>query len=95
LPYGGIDLLLSALAFAIYGGICLISLIFTFAIGLYMRIDERLNEYFLVSRFTTPLEIEIDFFDRWLVNHHRPIGLVLVFLSLFDMQLCFLLIRHL
>ena len=83
------DLLLSIVIFFIYGSICIISLIFTFSLETYKKIDEALNLEIFFWRPINLLDINIDYFDQWLIRHHRIIGPILVILSLLDLKLSF------
>lgn len=82
--------------FFIYGTICIMSVIFTFSLETYYKIDNRLNLIviaipFLITIFDT---IYIDWIDIWMSRHNKICGPLLIFFSLFDMQSCFNIINH-
>jgi hypothetical protein len=77
----------------IYGAIFIVSIIFTFFINTYNRIDEFLSSGFIMPKIMNPLERNIDLFDDWLVTHNKIIGPLLSFLSLIDIFLLFKIIE--
>lgn len=83
------DLSLRVIAFFIYGSIFIISLIFTFSLETYKKIDEKFNLEIISTRILTPLEININWLDVWLMEHHKIIGPILILLSLLDLKLSF------
>ncbi len=85
------SLLLSAIVFFIYSSICIISLIFTFSLDMYYKIDERLRLEIFSSRILSPLVLErdIDWLNVWLTNHNKIAGPFLTLLSLTDLTLLF------
>ena len=84
-----IMVILSTAVFFVYTIICIISIIFTFSIDKYRKIDEMLNLDIISSRILTPLEVNINIIDDWLIKRHRLIGPVLIYLSLLDLKLTF------
>jgi hypothetical protein len=86
-------LLLSAVVFLVYLTVCLVAVLFTFFLDIYLGIDERLNLDLLASRILTPLEINIQAMDDWLKSHNRTVGPLLIILSVIDMKLFFDLIN--
>jgi hypothetical protein len=82
-----ITLTLNFLVIFIYGAICIISIIFTFFIDTYHKVDETLNLKIISGRALTPLEENINLIDNWLIEHHKIVGPILICLSLFDMKL--------
>ncbi|MGE5197668.1 MAG: hypothetical protein ACM3IL_04115 [Deltaproteobacteria bacterium] len=83
------NLLLSAIVFLIYGTICIISIIFTFFLDLYHKIDQALNISVIKARVLSPIERNITFIDDWLIDHNSIVGPFLVLLSLIDLKLSF------
>ena len=81
--------ILSSVVFFVYFIICIISIIFTFSIDKYRKIDEMLNLDIISRRVLTPLEVNINIIDDWLIEHHRLIGPLLIYLSLLDLKLSF------
>ncbi len=94
----GIDyfnLVLSGIVFFVYGAICGISIIFTFFLDIYLKIDERLNAYIMPSSVAAIFEINIKWLDDWCFNHNKIIGPILIVLSLIDLRLFFDIINKL
>jgi RNAse (barnase) inhibitor barstar len=81
--------LIRAFVFFIYGSICAISILFTFSIDKYRKVDELLDLSILSSRILTPLDINLVTFDAWLVKYHRVVGPILALLSIIDTKLSF------
>lgn len=73
----------------IYGTICILSIIFTFAINTYIRLSEFLDLEFLSRKTTNPLERNIDFIEDWLISYNKIIGPLLILLSLWDIVMFF------
>ena len=80
---------LSALAFLLYGAICIISIFFTFFLDVYRRMEERLGFNIIPYAGLTPLEVNIFSFNTWLVEHNKIIGPFLILLSILDLKLLF------
>lgn len=80
-----LDLSLQVIVFFIYGSIFIISLIFTFSLETYRKIDEKIN----LEIFSTPspLQININWLDLWLMERHKTVGFILTLLSLLDLKL--------
>ena len=88
----GLDLLtvlLSAIIFFVYGSIFVVSVIFTLFIDTYHELDRIFNVGIINSKILAPLDINIDFLDVWLFNHHKIVGPILIFLSIIDLRLSF------
>jgi len=83
------DLLLSIIVFLIYGTICLISLIFTFSLKTYLKIDEKLNFDIFSTPLVNPLDVNIDWFNEWLMDHNKIIGPILIYLSIVTLKTWF------
>ena len=81
--------LLSAIVFSVYAVICVISVIFTFFLDLYHKIDQALQINVISARTITPLEQNIYVIDAWLMRHNQSVGLLLIILSLVDLRLSF------
>jgi len=84
-----LNLLFSFLVFLIYASVCGIAIIFTFFPDIYVKIDEKLNLDVVTARVLTPLELNIDWFDDWLMTHNKIIGPILILLSMVDLKLFF------
>jgi ABC-type sulfate transport system permease subunit len=80
---------ISALVFFIYGTICFVSILFTFHIEKYHKMEEALNVDLITTRILTPLEMNIDVIDSWLIDNRKIVGPILIFLSLIDIKLSF------
>jgi hypothetical protein len=74
---------------AVYGSICLLSLIFTFSLDTYLRIEEKLGYEIFSTPLLTSLEADIDWLDIWLKERHRAVGGILMVLSFCDVLLAF------
>ncbi len=83
------NLLLSGWIFIIYSTICIVSIIFTFSLQIYLRIEEKLNFSIFSNRILTPLDRSIDWFNVWLMKHNKITGTSLILLSLIDLKLSF------
>jgi len=83
------NLLLSFIVFIIYGSVCGIAIVFTFFLDIYLKIDEKLRFEFLAPRKLNPLEINIQWFDAWLIRHNKIAGPLLILLSMIDLKLFF------
>lgn len=81
--------ILSTVVFFIYGASCIISTIFTFSLDTYYQIDEIVKVNVIPPRILTPLEVSIDVFDNWLIEHNRTAGPAMVLLCLADMKMFF------
>ena len=81
------NLLLSGWLFLVYSTICIISIIFTFSLEIYLRIEEKLNFYIFSDRIFTPLDRDIDWVNVWLVKYNKITGTILILLSLVDLKL--------
>ena len=93
---GDIGLLLSSWVFFIYGTVCIISIIFTFSLETYFKIDKKLNLIILdLPLFITVLDrIYIDWVDFWMLRHNKIIGPFLILVSLIDMHSCLNIIKR-
>jgi len=92
----GIDifsLLLSLIAFIIYGSICMISVVFTFSLDTYIKIHDLLNFDIFSSPILSPVERSIDWFDTWAMRNNVILGPILITLSIIDLKLFFDIIR--
>ncbi len=81
------NLLLSAWLFLIYSTVCIISIIFTFSLEIYLRIEEKLNFYIFLDPILTPLDRSIDWLNVWLMKYNKITGTILIVLSLVDLKL--------
>jgi len=73
----------------IYGGIVIVSIIFTLSIDAYIRINDLLSIEFLSQKTISPLEVDIDIIDDWLIAHNKIIGPMLTLFSLLDIAILF------
>jgi hypothetical protein len=73
----------------IYGIIFIISIIFTFFIDAYNRLEGILNLEFGSAKIVNPLSKNIDFVNNWLIANNKIVGPVLILLSLADIFLLF------
>lgn len=90
------NLLLSGWIFFIFSAICIISIFFTFSLDTYRRIEEKLDFCIFSDRMAvTILDKRIDWFNIWLMKHHKITGLFLIVLSLVDLKLSFTIINKL
>jgi hypothetical protein len=80
---------------AIYGSICILSLVFTFDLDAYLRINELLNLEFLSHQIINPLATRITTIDDWLISHNIMVGPILTLLSLADIVLLYRLLDFL
>ncbi len=83
------NLLLSGWIFIIYGTICIFSIIFTFSLEIYLRIEEKFNFYIFSNRILSPLDSSIDWVNVRLMKYNKITGTVLILLSLIDLKLSF------
>jgi hypothetical protein len=83
------NLLLSFVVFMVYGPVCVVMIIFTFFLDIYLKIDEKLKLDFLITPVLTPLEANIQWVDSWLMSHNKIVGPTLILLSLIDLKLLF------
>lgn len=90
------SLWLSGALYFIYGGICIIALIFTFSIDTYYKIDGVFNLELYLNRFLNPLlDRKMGQFEAWLVKHNRVVGPILTVLAILDLKLSFNIINTL
>jgi len=73
----------------IYGAICILSIIFTFAIKAYIRLEDLLNLEFFSQGTMNPLKMNVNLINDWLVAHHKIIGPVLILVSFLDIVMFF------
>ncbi|MCX5696821.1 MAG: hypothetical protein NTU54_02420 [Candidatus Omnitrophica bacterium] len=79
--------LLTVLVYFVYGSTLIISVLFTFFVELYVKIEEVLSFNFTQSNSanlgnTQPL------FDLWMINHNRLVGPIMIVLSLYNIKFC-------
>jgi len=87
-------LLLNVFIFVLYGGACLLSLIFTISLDTYSRLDEKLNLEIFPNPVITPMDAEMNSFSLWLAKYHRVVGSLLVFFSLLSLKSIFILVNY-
>lgn len=81
-----IDMIVSAIIFLLYGCICLLSLIFTFSIETYNRLEELLNSIlFSGGNLSTVLDKKVDWLNVWVKDRNKLFGPLLLLLSVFDL----------
>ena len=78
---------LGLVAYAIYGGICLVGVLFCFSPDIFNIIDEKLNLQLTARQLNNPLNMTMFSLDEWMKLHHRISGLALAFLALIDLKL--------
>lgn len=78
---------LGLIIYTIYGGICLIGILFCFSPNIFNIIDEKLNLELAARQMSNPLNINVFSFDEWMKQNHRIAGLALALLSLLDLKL--------
>lgn len=84
----GLDVV-SGIIFFTYTVTCCLSIIFTFSIDLYRRIEEKAGlEIFSNPTLIPILEGNIDFINEWIEENHRIIGPILIASSIVDLRLC-------
>ena len=83
------NLLLSGWIFLIFSTTCIISIIFTFSLPIYLMIEEKLKFCIFSDRIFAPLNRSIDWFNVWLMKYNKITGAVLILLSLVDLKLAF------
>jgi len=79
----------------IYGAALIISIIFTFFINTFNRLNEILNVSFVSTKTLNPLESNVDFLNEWLIARNKVIGPILILLSLLDMVILLRALSHL
>lgn len=78
------------LIFFIYGATCLLSIIFTFSIDLYRRIEEKAHLEIFSEPIINPLfASNINWFDAWIQEKHKIIGPIFILLSAIDLHFWF------
>ena len=80
------NVLLKVALFLNYSIICIISLIFTFSLKTYLKIDEQLNFDIFSSPKVNPLDVNIDWFNDWLITNNKIVGPVLIYLSIISLK---------
>ena len=91
-----INMWISVLLYFIYGGICIVALIFTFSVETYYKIDGVFNLEMVISQFINPLlDRRVGTIEAWLIKRNRFVGPILIVLSLVDLKLTFNLINNL
>ena len=80
------NVFLSIVLFLNYSIICIISLIFTFSLKTYLKIDEQLNFDIFSSPTVNPLDRNIDWFNDWLIANNKIVGPVLIYLSIISLK---------
>lgn len=80
------DLLFSGIVFFIYGIICIISVIFTFSLPFFRKIDEFLSLQILARTSLKSWELNINQFDILMKKHNLLIGPLLIVLSILDIK---------
>ena len=88
----GFDMLLNSIVFFIYSSVCIISIIFTFSLDTYIKINETLKLDIFSTPIITPLEIKMDWFNGWAMQHNKVLGPILIILSIIDLKIIFTLI---
>ncbi|MDP2940926.1 MAG: hypothetical protein Q8N85_01540 [Candidatus Omnitrophota bacterium] len=89
------NLILALAIFLIYAAAFVLSAVLTFSLGLYRKIEDRLNLDIINSRVITPLERNVNSFNDWMLKNNKIIGPVLILLSIVDIKLSFNVLRNL
>ena len=84
-----LTLALSAIVFFVYGVTCLICVVFTLWPETYRKIDEMLKLDVISARVVNPLDIDIEWFDKLLMENNKTVGPLLILLSTIDLKLLF------
>ena len=84
-----INVILSLALFLNYSVICIISLILTFSLKSYLKIDDQLNFDIFSSPKVNPLDRRIDWFNNWLITNNKIVGPVLIYLSIISLKTWF------
>ncbi len=79
--------LLTVLVYFVYGSTLLISVLFTFFVELYVKIEEILS-FNLGQSASANLGRSQNLFDLWMINHNRLVGPIMIALSLFNIKFC-------
>lgn len=81
------NLTLMVIVVSIYVAICVLTVIFTFFLDLYLKLNDRLNLDLFRNNILNPLDMDIDFIENWLIKRHKIVGPFLIILSLVDIKL--------
>jgi hypothetical protein len=79
--------LLVILVYFIYGATLIMSVLFTFFIELYIKIEEILNFSFGQTS-SASLGKGQNLFDLWMFNHNKLVGPILIALSVINIKFC-------
>jgi len=82
-------LIVSSAMFFVYGLALIMSVIFTFSLELYRKIEEKIMVEIIPARVVTILDRNIDWFDDWLKAHNMSIGPVLILFSILNIKFVF------
>ncbi len=90
----GVDFILIAriAVLLVYGGIVFVSVIFTFFVNTYLRLDDMFNFEFVLLSVKNPMGKDIDLLrdiDEWLVARNKIIGPLLIVIACVDMAMLF------
>jgi hypothetical protein len=89
-----LGLAISLIIFVLYSMACLISIIFTFSLDTYKKLDDMVDLNVLSNPVLVPgIEHRINKFDLWAMEHHRIIGIILIISSLINLKLTFSLVN--
>ncbi len=81
------DILINWIILFTYSATCLLTVIFTFSIDLYRRIEEKANLEILSDPIINPLSGgNLNWLDAWLQENHKIVGPILAFFSVIDLR---------
>jgi len=89
MPNDTLTLSLNWLVFLVYSAIFIISLIFTFSVETYQKIDEKLSSDLISLPVVTAFDKDIKWIDLWLISHNKVAGPILAVLAVTDLKLYF------
>ena len=81
-----LNVFLSIVLFLNYSIICIISLILTFSLKTYLKIDDQLNFDIFSSPTVNPLDKNIDWLNNWLIANNKIVGPLLIYLSIISLK---------
>ncbi|MCX5714401.1 MAG: hypothetical protein NT033_06250 [Candidatus Omnitrophica bacterium] len=80
--------LLTVLVYFIYGSSLVISILFTFFVEQYVKVEEILSFNLGQSSASANLGRTQNLFDLWMINHNKLVGPIMIILSLANIKLC-------
>jgi hypothetical protein len=89
MPNDTLTFSLNWLIFLVYSVIFIISLIFTFSLETYRKIDEKLSSDLVTLPVISVFDKDIEWIDFWLMSHNKIAGPILAVLAVTDLKLYF------